>query len=89
MPSLITRHRVKNYDTWRPHFDQHEGKRIDYGITNPRVYRNANDPNDLVLLFDVADEARAREFGQSVELRRTMETAGVEMSTASVRLLAD
>ena len=89
MPTLVTQHRVKNYDAWRAHFDRHEGKRVEYGITNPRVYRNASDPNDLVLLFNVADEARASEFGQSADLRNTMETAGVEMSTCSVKLLPD
>ena len=89
MPTLVTQHRVKNYDAWRPHFDRHESKRVEYGITNPRVYRNASDPNDLVLLFNVADEARAREFGQSPDLRSTMEAAGVEMSTCSVELLPD
>ena len=79
MPNLLTQHRVKDYDAWRPHFDGHEDIRRSYGITNPRVYRNADDPNDLVLLFDVTDLERAKEFGQSQELRSTMERAGVVM----------
>jgi len=79
MPNLLTQHRVKDYDAWRPHFDGHEDTRRSYGITNPRVYRNADDPNDLVLLFDVTDLERAKEFGQSQELRSTMERAGVVM----------
>ena len=64
MPNLLTQHRVQNYDAWRPHFDRHEETRKAHGITNPRVYRNANDPDDLVLLFDVADIERAKEFGE-------------------------
>src|SRR5689334_9060381 len=51
MPNLLTQHKVRNYDEWRPHFDRHEAIRVAAGITNPRVYRNASDPNDLVLLF--------------------------------------
>ena len=43
------------------------------------MYRNASDPNDLVLLFDVADVERAKQFGQSQDLRETMERAGVIM----------
>ena len=89
MPTLVTQHRVKDYPTWRPHFDQHENKRVEYGITNPRVYRNANDLNDLLLLFNVSDEARAKEFGQSDDLRNVMEAAGVEMSTCSMKILPD
>jgi hypothetical protein len=89
MPTLVTQHRVKNYDVWRLHFDKHESKRVEFGITSPRVYRNAGDPNDLVLLFDVADEVRAKEFGQSADLRSIMEAAGVKMSTCAVKLLPD
>ena len=73
----------------RVHFDEHEGKRREYGITNRRVYRNAADPNDLVLLFDVADEARAREFGASDDLQNIMRKAGVEMNTVSIKAIPD
>jgi hypothetical protein len=86
MPNLLTQHRVQDYDAWRPHFDRHEETRKAHGITNPRVYRNANDPNDLVLLFDVADMERAKESGESQDLRSTMEKAGVIMP-ATVRVL--
>ena len=79
MSNLLTQHKVRNYDEWRPHFDRHEPIRVAAGITNPRVYRNASDPNDLVLLFDVADVEGAKQFGQSQDLRETMERAGVIM----------
>ena len=70
MPNLLTQHKVRNYDEWRPHFDRHEPIRVAAGITNPRVYRNASDPNDLVLLFDVADVEGAKQFGQSQDFAR-------------------
>ncbi|MBV9252283.1 MAG: hypothetical protein JO227_23935 [Acetobacteraceae bacterium] len=89
MPKLIVQHRVRDYDAWRPHFDRHESKRLEHGVTNPRVYRNAQDPNDLVVLFNAADEGRAKELGQSDDLRNAMQAAGVEMSTVSVKLLPD
>jgi hypothetical protein len=86
MPNLLTQHRVRDYEEWRPHFDRHEQTRVSAGISNPRVYRNASDPNDLVLLFDVADVERAKQFGQSQDLRETMEQAGVVMPP-TVRVL--
>jgi hypothetical protein len=86
MPNLLTQHKVRNYEEWRPHFDRHEQTRAAAGISNPRVYRNASDPNDLVLLFDVADVDRAKHFGQSQDLRETMEQAGVVMPP-TVRVL--
>ena len=50
-----------------------------------RVYRNADNENDLLILLDFADEARAREFVEVV--RKVMEAAGVIMSTLSVKFL--
>jgi hypothetical protein len=35
---------------------------IKFGSTNTRVYRNADDENDLLIMLDIAYEARAREF---------------------------
>jgi hypothetical protein len=60
-------------------------RRTEFGCTCSRVYRNADDENDLVVLADFADEARAREFVEVV--RRVMEAAGVIMSTLSVKFL--
>ena len=77
---------MQDYDAWCPHFDRHEETRKAHGITNPHVYRNANDPNDLVLLFDVADIERAKDFGESQDLRSAMDKAGVIMP-ATVRIV--
>lgn len=89
MPTMMTRHRVRDYDAWRKHFDEHEGKRREFGITSRRVYRNVADPNDLVLLFDVADQHRAQEFAATDDLRQIMEKAGVEMDTVNIKALPD
>jgi hypothetical protein len=58
-------HRVKDYAAWRPHFDEHERARVEHSISNSRLYRGVDDANDLMMVFDVAYEARARAFGQS------------------------
>jgi hypothetical protein len=77
MALLIVQHKVRDYAQWRPAFDAHESARTAASVTNGRVYRRAEDPNDLVLLFDVADLAKARAFGASDDLKTTMEKAGV------------
>ena len=50
MANLLTQHKVEDYAAWRPYFDRHEEARVAAGITNPRVYRNADDPNYLGLV---------------------------------------
>lgn len=47
------------------------------GLTNGRVYRKAEDPNDLVILLDVADVTKARAFAASEDLVTAMREAGV------------
>jgi len=74
---MLIHHRVKDYDAWRPLYDAHENSRASAGITNGRVFRKAEDPNDLVILFDAADVAKARSWTTSEDLKSTMQKAGV------------
>jgi len=32
MPTLFVKHRVRNYDSWRPAYDGHAGKRGEAGL---------------------------------------------------------
>jgi hypothetical protein len=52
--------KVKDYAAWRTDYDGREKSRLSAGITNGRVFRRAEDPNDLVVLQDVADVPKAR-----------------------------
>lgn len=58
-------------------YDAHEPSRVGTGITNGRVYRKPEDPNDLVILLDVADVAKAREWASGEDLKAAMQKAGV------------
>lgn len=77
MATLMVQHKVRDYAVWRPGFDAHEPSRVGAGITNGRVYRKAEDPNDLVLLFDVADVAKARAWTAGEDLKTAMQKVGV------------
>ena len=77
MAKLMVQHKVRDYAAWRPGFDAHETSRVGAGITNGRVYRKAEDPNDLVLLFDVADGAKAKSWTESEDLKTVMQKVGV------------
>jgi len=77
MPHLLVRHRVADYGKWRPVFDDHAPFRAEHGSTGGQVFRNADDPAEVVMLFEVDDLDRAREFVRSDELREAMQSAGV------------
>ena len=51
----------------------HEKDRVSAGITNGRVFRSANDPNDVVILQDVADVGKVRTWLGSNEMKTVME----------------
>jgi hypothetical protein len=79
--------KVKDYATWRPAYDGHEKSRLSAGVTNGRVFRNAQDPNDIVILQDVADVAKARTWLGSDDLKATMQKSGV-VGSPNIRFAA-
>jgi hypothetical protein len=79
--------KVKDYSTWRTSYDEREKSRLSAGITNGRVFRNAQDQNDIVILQDVADLAKARSWLGSDDMKATMQKSGV-VGTPKVRFAA-
>ena len=46
--STLTLHiKAKDYAAWRPYFDAFEKNRVSAGVTNARVFRKAEDANDI------------------------------------------
>jgi len=77
MALMVIHHKVRDYAVWRPAYDAHESNRVGAGITNGRVYRKAEDPNDLVILLDATEVAKARAWASSEDLKTVMQKAGV------------
>jgi len=75
--SGIIHHKVRDYAAWRPGYDAHESSRVGAEITHGRVYRNAEDPNDIVIVANVSDPAKARAWTSSDDLKTAMQKAGV------------
>jgi hypothetical protein len=76
--------KVKDYAAWRTSYDGNEKSRLSAGITNGRVFRRAEDPNDVVVLQDVADVAKARTWFASDDLKAAMQKSGV-IGSPSIR----
>jgi hypothetical protein len=57
------------------------------GITKSKVFRSADDPNDVLLLQDVADVSKARTWYGSSEMKSLMEKSGV-VGSPSIRSAA-
>jgi hypothetical protein len=48
--NMSIHHKVKDYASWRKGYDEHEKSRSSAGITNGKVFRSAEDPNDVLIL---------------------------------------
>jgi hypothetical protein len=79
--------KVKDYSAWRMGYDGHEKSRVSAGITNGRVFRRAEDPNDVVIIQDVADVTKARTWLTSDEMKTAMEKGGV-VGSPNIRFAA-
>jgi hypothetical protein len=47
---LIVQHKVRDYKTWKPAFDEHEAIRRRHGATGHELYRGLDDSNELTIV---------------------------------------
>ena len=79
--------KVKDFNAWRTSYNGHEKDRTSVGITNGKVFRSADDANDVVILADVADVSKARTWLGSNEMKSVLEKSGV-IGSPSIRFAA-
>ena len=79
MATLLVRHKVEDFAKWKAVYDEAatESLRNASGVKAHRVLRNADSPNEVIVLHEYDDLAKARQFAQSDELKQIMQRAGV------------
>jgi hypothetical protein len=88
MPALFIRHRVADYPAWKAVFDEHEPTRRANGAQGAWLFRDADDPQEILLLLAWDDLERARLFADSDDLREALARAGVT-DRVDIRFLED
>ena len=74
---VLVQHTVRDFDAWKPAFDEHEGKRAEYGCTCHTIYRDADKPNNVTIVMEYESRERAEAFMRDPSLREAMERGGV------------
>jgi heme-degrading monooxygenase HmoA len=74
---LLERHKVRDYDRWREIFEGDAANREAAGCRGAWVFRNADDPEEVVVLFEWDALQRARRRIESATLPQKFEEAGV------------
>lgn len=77
MAFMLVRSKVRDFKTWKPAYDAHLPARNDAGLTEKYLLRNADDANEIVILFEAQDLNRAKTFAASADLRERMQESGV------------
>lgn len=72
MPSLLIRCHVADYPAWKAVFDEHELTRRANGSQGERLFRDADNPREVVILLAWDDLERARLFADSDDLREAV-----------------
>ena len=74
---MLIRHQVKDFKSWKTGYDAHLPKRTQAGLTEVYLLRSADNPNEVVLMFEAHDLSLAKAFAASAELRDKMQEVGV------------
>jgi len=74
---LMVRHKVKDFDAWKKIYDADQGNRIAAGLTDRVLAQGADDDKSVIIVFAVADMAKAKAMTASPELKAKMDSAGV------------
>ncbi len=78
MPALLIRHQVAGYAIWKQAFDELHDTLRAHGCLDSRLFRNADNPDEALMLLTWDDLERARLFAQSDDLRDAMWASGGE-----------
>ncbi len=77
MPYMLVRHKIEDYAMWKPIYDQHANTRKASGSKKAHLFRNADNPNEIIIMYEWDDLDKARIFTRSEDLIKTMQKAGV------------
>ena len=85
---LLVKHKVKDFKKWKVVYDEHAAARDRVGLKERYLLRHTKSRNEVFVLFEAGDLARAKAFSRSPDLRAAMERAGVT-GKPELTILAD
>ena len=77
MKRMLCRNKVKDFEIWKPIFDENlEGAR-EAGLNLENLWRSVDDPEEVFFIFTIDDLDAANGFTSSPEAAETGERSGV------------
>jgi len=77
MTYVYGHHKVRDFNVWKPFFEEDEPRRTAAGIKLLHLFQDVNDPNDVHFLFESQDLGSIQKMMESEDMEETMKKAGV------------
>ena len=68
--SCASKLKVDSYDRWKTFFDKRSATREERGSKENHLFRNSDDPHDVMISFDWDSKVNARKYMESEEIRK-------------------
>lgn len=78
MAKVMVKLRFESYDKWRPAFDEAETTRKDHGVKGTQVFQNADNPHEVVILYEWDDLEHAWPYFEQPDNRKVLEELGLQ-----------
>ncbi len=88
MATMIVKHKVADFGTWKTVFDSMKPIRQSHGWIGHEVLRDAADPSLVTIINKMRSIDDAKAYGQSSDLKEAMKNAGV-LSAPEITYLSD
>jgi heme-degrading monooxygenase HmoA len=79
MVYVLTQINVENYKTWKTFFDKRGDTRKESGAKEAHLFRNSDDANDVLILFNWDTKDNAQKYMESDNVRNYLKNAGAEI----------
>lgn len=79
MCHVLVKIKVDSYAKWKYAYDKRSTMRKESGFKNALIFRNFEDPNEVVILFDWDNLPNARKYMESDNLRKYLKDADAKI----------
>jgi hypothetical protein len=76
MATIILSHDVKDFATWKPHYDADKARRQNAGFKEIAVGTKSDDPKNVIMIWE-GEPAAVDQMLKDPALKEKMEAAGV------------
>jgi quinol monooxygenase YgiN len=73
---VIIRRKLANYDAWKKVVTDFDGLRKQYGSLGGVVYRNARQPDEVIIVFDWDDKKSYLEYFNRPDVQKALADSG-------------